>query len=269
MKLSISGKLQMSFLVLVLLFIVSAFFTYRSVNVVEEHASSLIDTDLPTVDASRSLQQSIQETVSSVRAYMLLGDEKQFAALEEIIARTDELVPKFESLIPQQEFDTITQQWQQVKTSVMEIAKLSHSDENLPAHNLFINEAAPIAEVALDQLQSLINDESSNKEGGDRKRLFKLYADSYNSLANALASMRDFLIYGKDEHIDKYNDFMKAHDKSVAEIDSKAALLSSTGEVCGRYLKICSNYISLLPTKSLSCEILVGGTSLTKRWRMN
>lgn len=230
MKLSISGKLQMSFLFLALLFIISAVFTYRSVTVVEDHTHSLIDTDLPTVDASRSLQQSIQETISSVRAYMLLGGEEQFAAMEAIIARTDELVPTFETLIPQQEFDTITQQWQQVKASVMEIAKLSHSDENLPAHNLFINEAAPIAEVALDQLQSLINDESSNRDGGDRKRLFKLYADAYNSLANALASMRDFLIYGKDEHIEKYQDFMKAHDKSVAEIERKSELLSSTGQ---------------------------------------
>lgn len=230
MKLSISGKLQMSFLFLALLFIISAVFTYRSVTVVEDHTHSLIDTDLPTVDASRSLQQSIQETISSVRAYMLLGGEEQFAAMEAIIARTDQLVPTFETLIPQQEFDTITQQWQQVKASVMEIAKLSHSDENLPAHNLFINEAAPIAEVALDQLQSLINDESSNRDGGDRKRLFKLYADAYNSLANALASMRDFLIYGKDEHIEKYQDFMKAHDKSVAEIERKSELLSSTGQ---------------------------------------
>ncbi|MCL9779899.1 methyl-accepting chemotaxis protein [Vibrio sp. S4M6] len=235
MRLSISGKLQMSFLFLALLFIISAFFTYRSVTVVEVHTHSLIDTDLPTVDASRSLQQSIQETISSLRAYMLLGGdssvgEKQLADLEVIVARTDELIPTFENLIPQAEFDTISQQWQKVKALVQEIAKLGHGEENLPAHALFINEAAPIAEVALDQLQSLINDESSNRDGGDRKRLFKLYADSYNSLANALASMRDFLIYGNDEHIDKYTDFMKSHDKSVAEIERKSELLSSTGQ---------------------------------------
>ncbi|MCW8332566.1 MCP four helix bundle domain-containing protein [Vibrio sp. SCSIO 43135] len=233
MKLSISGKLQLSFLLLAVLFIVSAFFAYRSVEVVEKHTESLLQSDLPTVDTSRSIQQSIQATISNVRAYMLLGGDEavgasQLEALNTIITQTDEALPTLEQLLNADEFGVINQQWGALKLSVAEITELSHSDENLPAHSLFINEAAPIAEVALDQLQGLINDESSNREGGERKRLFKLYADSYTSLANALASMRDFLIYGKQENLDKYADFIKAHEKSVAEIESKVELLSGS-----------------------------------------
>ncbi|MER2494664.1 methyl-accepting chemotaxis protein [Vibrio neptunius] len=235
MKLTISGKLQLSFLSLAVLFIVAALFIFRSVNTVEEHTKSLLESDLPTVDTGRSLQQSLQATVSTLRAYMLLGSDEvigasQLEQLNRVITSTDEALPKLESLLDQSSYQQVLSQWEVVKRLVNEISETSHSDENLPAHSLFINEAAPIAEVALDQLQGLINDEASNKEGGERKRLFRLYADSYTSLANALSSMRDFLLYGKQEHLSKYQDFLKSHAKYVTEIDSKVSLMSDSDQ---------------------------------------
>lgn len=235
MKLTISGKLQLSFLSLAVLFIASALFIYRSVSSVENHTQSLLSQDLPTVDASRSIQQSVHATVSSLRAYMLLGGDEQSATvhtahLQQAIERVEASLPPLEALIDAEQYQQVLSEWAMVTSSVNEIAELSHSDENLPAHSLFINEAAPIAEVALDQLQGLINDEASNKEGGERKRLFRLYADSYTSLANALSSMRDFLLYGKQDYLDKYQDFLQSHNKSVKEIESKVDLMSDSDQ---------------------------------------
>ncbi|QXO16038.1 HAMP domain-containing methyl-accepting chemotaxis protein [Vibrio ostreae] len=233
MKLTISGKLQLSFLLLALLFVASAAMTYRSISVLDNHAQSLLNSDLPTVDTSRGIQQSVQASLSTVRAYMLLGSNEASAErlkqqLNQIVVQTDQSLPVLEPLIDQQDYQTVVKQWQAVKASVEKIVELAHSAKNLPAHNLFTNEAAPIAEVALDQLQGLINAESSNKEGDERKRLFKVYADSYNSLANALSAMRDFLLYGRSEYLDKYHDFIKAHNQSVSEIDSKLNLLNDS-----------------------------------------
>ncbi|PLX65650.1 MAG: methyl-accepting chemotaxis protein, partial [Vibrio alginolyticus] len=235
MNLTISGKLQLSFVLLAVLFMASAVFTYRNVTTVEQYASSLLKSDLPTVDTSRGIQQSVQASLSSIRAYMLLGgDEEASARLSEdvrnIMASTDESLPTLQALISEQDFQAIQSQWGAVKVSLNKLIELSHSDENLPAHNLFINEAAPIAEVALDQLQSLINEESGNPFGGDRKRLFKVYADSYTSLANALSALRDFLLYGQQEHLDKYHDLIKYHNQSVAEIDSKLDRLTDNDQ---------------------------------------
>lgn len=235
MNLTISGKLQLSFVLLAVLFMASAVFTYRNVTTVEQYASSLLKSDLPTVDTSRGIQQSVQASLSSIRAYMLLGgDEEASARLSEdvrnIMASTDESLPTLQALISEQDFQAIQSQWDAVKVSLNKLIELSHSDENLPAHNLFINEAAPIAEVALDQLQSLINEESGNPFGGDRKRLFKVYADSYTSLANALSAFRDFLLYGQQDHLDKYHDLIKYHNQSVAEIDSKLDRLTDNDQ---------------------------------------
>ncbi|WP_199479001.1 HAMP domain-containing methyl-accepting chemotaxis protein [Vibrio harveyi] len=235
MNLTISGKLQLSFVLLAVLFMASAVFTYRNVTTVEQYASSLLKSDLPTVDTSRGIQQSVQASLSSIRAYMLLGgDEEASTRLSEdvrnIMVSTDESLPTLQALISEQDFQAIQSQWEAVKVSLNKLIELSHSDENLPAHNLFINEAAPIAEVALDQLQSLINEESGNPFGGDRKRLFKVYADSYTSLANALSALRDFLLYGQQDHLDKYHDLIKYHNQSVAEIDSKLDRLTDNDQ---------------------------------------
>ncbi|MCS0073993.1 methyl-accepting chemotaxis protein [Vibrio alginolyticus] len=235
MNLTISGKLQLSFVLLAVLFMASAVFTYRNVTTVEQYASSLLKSDLPTVDTSRGIQQSVQASLSSIRAYMLLGgDEEASTRLSEdvrnIMASTDESLPTLQALISEQDFQAIQTQWDAVKVSLNKLIELSHSDENLPAHNLFINEAAPIAEVALDQLQSLINEESGNPFGGDRKRLFKVYADSYTSLANALSALRDFLLYGQQDHLDKYHDLIKYHNQSIAEIDSKLDRLTDNDQ---------------------------------------
>ncbi|MGX9994820.1 HAMP domain-containing methyl-accepting chemotaxis protein [Vibrio sp. JZG120] len=235
MNLTISGKLQLSFVLLAVLFMASAVFTYRNVTTVEQYASSLLKSDLPTVDTSRGIQQSVQASLSSIRAYMLLGGNQEASArlsedVRNIMMSTDESLPTLQALISEQDFQAIQSQWDAVKVSLNKLIELSHSDENLPAHNLFINEAAPIAEVALDQLQSLINEESGNPFGGDRKRLFKVYADSYTSLANALSALRDFLLYGQQDHLDKYHDLIKYHNQSVAEIDSKLDRLTDNDQ---------------------------------------
>ncbi|UYI49320.1 methyl-accepting chemotaxis protein [Vibrio natriegens] len=235
MNLTISGKLQLSFMLLAVLFIASAIFTYRNITTVEQHVSSLLASDLPTVDTSRGIQQSVQASLSSIRAYMLLGANETTGAqlsqdVQNIMASTDESLPTLQALIPEQDFLTIQNQWEAMKASLNTLLELSHSEENLPAHNLFINEAAPIAEVALDQIQSLINEESGNQFGGERKRLFKVYADSYTSLANALSALRDFLLYGQQSHLEKYQDLIKFHNQSVSEIDDKLDLLSDNDE---------------------------------------
>ncbi|MET1280283.1 HAMP domain-containing methyl-accepting chemotaxis protein [Vibrio navarrensis] len=233
MSFSISGKLQLSFMLLAVLFIASSVFTYRTTNVVEQHATSLLARDLPTVDSSRAIQQSIQEVISTLRAYMLLGGDENkretlHQALNSVLSRTEEALPRLQSLIAPEDFEALSQQWQTVVTLVNRVVELSHTDENLPAHSLFLNEAAPIAEVALDQIQGLINDEAGNREGGEHKRLFKVYANSYTSLANALSAMRDYLQYGKPEHLEKYQDFIAFHNQSVAEIEGKSELMSES-----------------------------------------
>jgi methyl-accepting chemotaxis protein len=233
MKLSIARKLRLSFSLVTALFLFSSVALYNLVSQVETNANSLLNVDLPTVDASRSLQQSVQASMSSVRAYMLLGANENTAAelqseLAKTIASVDVLLPTLQAHLTSENYVQIDLQWKSLVNAQSEIMRISHTEDNLPAHTLLLNEAAPIAEVALDQVQGLLNEEENNPFGGDRKRLIKVYADSYNSLANSLSVLRDFLLYGEQEYSDKYNDLIISHKKSVAEINAKIDRLSGS-----------------------------------------
>lgn len=258
MKFSIARKLRISFLLITALFLCAAVILYQQIKQVEENSHSLLNDDLPTVDASRSLQQSAQSSLLVLRAYMLQGgDEVSAQALKQQLtdtfAHVDSQLAEIKSHLTEAQFNKVSQGWLALRESEQAIVDISHTQENLPAHALMLNEAAPIAEVALDQLQGLINEEENNSFGGERKRLMKLYADSYTSLSNALGVLRDYLFDGNQDHLDKYKGFMQRHDKSVAEVNSHLALLSESHlslwqifeEMQKMYLPLAEQVISL------------------------
>ncbi|MDT9091343.1 hypothetical protein, partial [Escherichia coli] len=85
---------------------------------------------------------------------------------------------------------------------------------NLPAHTLMLQEAGPLAESALDQLQSFANEEVATPQDqlpGDRRLLLKQVGDAYNGLSNALSALRDFLISGDPDYRTKYQDYYQFH----------------------------------------------------------
>ncbi|WP_394243815.1 HAMP domain-containing methyl-accepting chemotaxis protein [Vibrio astriarenae] len=235
MKFSISKKLQASFAVLTFVFLLSGVVTYHKLSDVQSTNDSLLSQDLPVVDAGRLFQLSLEQTISLTRSYMLLGGDSQYSTslLEEIERMKQELSTSLSSLMT--EFDNgqlnqIQENLADIDQSITAIITLSHTPENLPSLMLFSEEAAPMAEVVIDLLQNMINDEASEREGGDRKALLKLYADTSNALANALSSMRDFLIYGGAEPLDKYNEYLNLHISLSKEIESETSRLSGTAQ---------------------------------------
>ncbi|QUJ70001.1 methyl-accepting chemotaxis protein (plasmid) [Photobacterium sp. GJ3] len=232
MKLSIARKLRISFLLLTALFLAAAILLYLQVSKVETHANSLLSVDLPTVDASRSLQQNAEFSLSSLRAYMLAADEvrqdRYRQQMDDAFAKVDEELTRLAQHLTQEQLDLVRMDWASLKASELAVATLSHTPENLPAHHLLQSEAAPLAEVALDQLQAMINEEEGNLIGDDRKRLMKLFTDAYTTLSNGVGELRAFLINANQENLDKFEDYLRQNNRAVSEIDRKKDSLSDS-----------------------------------------
>ncbi|MGL5814172.1 MAG: methyl-accepting chemotaxis protein [Aeromonas sp.] len=220
----ISSKLLLSFCFINLLIILSSALVYHQLGRIEQSQYALLAQTLPALQRDEASQKALIATVSSLRAYLILGKDP---------AQGTRLKGEWESawrLIEGQSFKpALAQSLKGFKASQEKVWALAHTEENLPAHSLMLLEAGPLAEAALDQLQSFANEEVATPQAdlpGDRRLLLKQVGDAYNGLANALSALRDFLISGEKEYQEKYQGYYQFHLQRVAELKQQEANFS-------------------------------------------
>ncbi|MBL0569431.1 HAMP domain-containing methyl-accepting chemotaxis protein [Aeromonas hydrophila] len=217
----ISSKLLLSFCFINLLVILSSSLVYHQLGRIGQAGSALLEQALPALQRDEASQKALVATISSLRAYLILGkDPAQAARLKQ------EWEEAWQVIEHQQFTAELTRSLKAFKTSQQKVWDIAHTDENLPAHTLMLQEAGPLAESALDQLQSFANEEVATPQDqlpGDRRLLLKQVGDAYNGLSNALSALRDFLISGDPDYRTKYQDYYQFHQQRVAELKQQEA----------------------------------------------
>ncbi|HHQ4632438.1 TPA: HAMP domain-containing methyl-accepting chemotaxis protein, partial [Aeromonas hydrophila] len=217
----ISSKLLLSFCFINLLVILSSSLVYHQLGRIGQAGSALLEQALPALQRDEASQKALVATISSLRAYLILGkDPAQAARLKQ------EWEGAWQVIEHQQFTAELTRSLKVFKTSQQKVWDIAHTDENLPAHTLMLQEAGPLAESALDQLQSFANEEVATPQDqlpGDRRLLLKQVGDAYNGLSNALSALRDFLISGDPDYRTKYQDYYQFHQQRVAELKQQEA----------------------------------------------
>ncbi|MFM4997007.1 methyl-accepting chemotaxis protein [Aeromonas sanarellii] len=217
----LSSKLLLSFCFINLLIILSSTLVYHQLGRIEGSQDALLAQALPALQRDEASQKALIATVSSLRGYLILGkDPAQSARLKQEWEGAWRLIER-QSFTPD-----LTRSLRGFKEAQEKVWALAHTEDNLPAHTLMLLEAGPLAEAALDQLQSIANEEVATPQDqlpGDRRLLLKQVGDAYNGLANALSALRDFLISGEKAYRDKYQDYYQFHLQRVAEIKQQQA----------------------------------------------
>ncbi|EIS3740000.1 methyl-accepting chemotaxis protein [Aeromonas hydrophila] len=222
----ISSKLLLSFCFINLLVILSSCLVYHQLGRIGQAGSALLEQALPALQRDEASQKALVATISSLRAYLILGkDPAQAARLKQ------EWEGAWQVIDHQQFTAELARLLKAFKTSQQKVWDIAHTDENLPAHTLMLQEAGPLAESALDQLQSFANEEVATPQDqlpGDRRLLLKQVGDAYNGLSNALSALRDFLISGDPDYRTKYQDYYQFHQQRVAELKLQEANFTET-----------------------------------------
>ncbi|MDM5103165.1 methyl-accepting chemotaxis protein [Aeromonas salmonicida] len=220
----ISSKLLFSFCFINLLVILSSGLVYHQLGRIGEVETALLEQALPALQRDEASQKALVATVSSLRGYLILGkDPAQASRLKQ------EWEGAWQAIEQQQFTPALAQSLKAFKGRQEQVWVIAHTEENLPAHTLMLLEAGPLAEAALDQLQSFANEEVATPQDqlpGDRRLLLKQVGDAYNSLSNALSALRDFLISGDPEYGTKYQDYYQFHQQRVAELKQQQANFS-------------------------------------------
>ncbi|CAJ1880965.1 hypothetical protein LHJMPILO_03422 [Aeromonas veronii] len=222
----ISSKLLLSFGFINLLILLSSTLVYYRLTQINQAQHTLLEQALPALQRDETSQKALVATVSALRGYLILGkDPAQASRLKQ------EWESAWQAIAHQAFSPALAKSLETFKSHQEKVWTIAQSEENLPAHTLMLQEAGPLAEAALDQLQSFANEEVGTPQdqlSGDRRMLLKQVGDAYNSLANALSALRDFLISGDPEYRSKYQDYYQFHQQRVAEVKQQAALFTDT-----------------------------------------
>ncbi|WP_421255702.1 HAMP domain-containing methyl-accepting chemotaxis protein [Aeromonas sp. 600282] len=222
----ISSKLLLSFGFINLLILLSSALVYYRLTQINQAQHTLLEQALPALQRDEASQKALVATVSALRGYLILGkDPAQASRLKQ------EWESAWQAIAHQAFSPALAKSLETFKSHQEKVWTIAQSEENLPAHTLMLQEAGPLAEAALDQLQSFANEEvatSQDQLAGDRRMLLKQVGDAYNSLANSLSALRDFLISGDPEYRSKYQDYYQFHQQRVAEVKQQAALFTDT-----------------------------------------
>ncbi|MFM4718592.1 methyl-accepting chemotaxis protein [Aeromonas bivalvium] len=217
----IAVKLLLAFGFVNLLILLFAVLISHQQHQIADSEQALMRQALPALQRDEASQQALVATVSSLRGYLILGaDPAQGERLKQ------EWLQAWLRIEGQTMAPPLAEALAAFKASQQRVWDLAHTDDNLPAHTLMLQEAGPLAEAALDQLQSFTNEEVATEEiglSGDRRRLLKQVGDAYNGLSNALSALRDYLISGEDDYRQKYLDYYQFHRQRVQEIAGQAA----------------------------------------------
>ncbi len=218
----------------VLLMFLSAVVVFVRLEKISEKERQVVEVSLPVVAQSKEIERHIQQSLSALRAYLIHGASAQRAEhfqtiFEQAWLNIEDSVAKIQSFSQIQVPESTLQAFKQLKNLQQEILEISQSEDNLPAHALLLFDIAPLAEEAMNQVSSAVAEEVSLPGLYSPKKRVRLLAnmgEARNELANALTSLRSFIINGDSYEQQRYYDYFSRHHQLVDEVEKISDLFT-------------------------------------------
>jgi methyl-accepting chemotaxis protein len=224
MKWSLNRRLVLGFGFMMALLVIVSVTVYVKVNTVSEIQTRVLDLRQPTAMASKSLLNGVNDSLASLRGYMILGNEKSVqdrATAWEVMDKDLEQMESFSknwtdprNVELLRELKTVLAQLSVAQQSVEEICQ---KPKNEPALVILFQDAAPLASAMLKTITGIIDAEKKLEATAERKALLGNLADSRGSLATGLAAIRAYLLSGDKKFAD---DFQARWEINTARLET-------------------------------------------------
>jgi methyl-accepting chemotaxis protein len=237
LTLTIGKKLGLSFGMILLLMTISACITYSLIIDNENIQDKVVSLRMKTVLLGKDVINGINESLASLRGYMILGNDPNKAKAMQSTRQSSWSV--IDSAIA--EYDVLAKNWtvpanvkllQDIKSELaafriaqQEIEDISQTDENIQSYHLLLTDAAPRASQMLAYITAIINEESELKASRERKSLLKNLADTRGSFAIGLANIRAYLLSGDDVFKTNFEAKWQVNEDSINAINKNQSFL--------------------------------------------
>ena len=261
MKITLGKKLGLGFGIVIVLMIINAIIGRMKIDELGVIQDRLTEVRQPTLLAGRDMLNGINASLAALRGYMILGNDPKKAEL--FVSQRNNAWQEIDSALSK--FSNFSQNWtdpsnveslNQVKLELdgfrkaqKEVEVIAQTDENIPAINLLLTQAAPKAGEILANVTFIIEEEANRKATPERKKLLKDLADTRGSFAIGLANIRAFLLSGDTGFRDKFLAKWKVNESSVAKVSQVKHLFNTSQLNKWNSLLELSNEFSSLPTE--------------------
>lgn len=239
MKLSIKLKLMIGFGFVLTLMVMVSINTYLQAQQLSHDQHHLSEIGLPSVEAAKDLSNGVNLSLAALRGYMILGKDENKAQLFkkqrlQSWQNIDASIEKLMLLSENWQDEKIKQAIKKVKTDAAllksaqnEIEEISHHKDNIESLNILLNNAAPEAKKVVLAITRLINLEASQKATAERKKMFKVLADSRGSFALGLANIRAYLLSGNIKFKLLFDQQLKTNNQAFTYLNKNQHLFKS------------------------------------------
>lgn len=211
-RLRVRGRLIVGFLsvclVLTAVVGITVVMVTRSNNVVDR----MTELRVPTADASNGLESSIYASLAALRGWMLTGNETFRTERAAVWAEIDHLTVQLDALSVSWTAAEAIELWAEAKPILAEfrdaqdqVEAVANSAAELPASNILLSEAAPMASSMIEQITAMVDQEARQPGTDERKQLLLAMADVRGSFTMSLANIRAFLLSGDQTFLDGFD----------------------------------------------------------------
>jgi len=237
LTLTIGKKLGLSFGIILLLMTISASITYSLIIDNENIQDKVVNLRMKTVLLGKDVINGINESLASLRGYMILGNNPGKAKAMQSTRQSawnniDNAINEYDILAKNWTVPANVKRLQDIKSELaafkiaqQEIEDIAHTNANIESYHLLLTEAAPRASQMLAYITAIIDEESKLKATSARKSLLKNLADTRGSFAIGLANIRAYLLSGDDIFKTNFEAKWLVNENSVNAISENQSFL--------------------------------------------
>lgn len=231
------SKLILGFGLIIAIAVISTSLVYVQLEKTKRNQDLLLDVRAPTVEAGLMLTSGINQSLSGLRGYLILGDDPKKANIfknerhhgwqdiDKALTALNQFSVNWtvpENIEKLKDMNVLIKEF---RTAQQQIEDIAHTKDNIPSYDILLNKAAPKAAETITSLTNLIELEMDQASNPQRKALLKTLADSRASFALGLANIRAYLLSGDEKFKTNFLNLWQKNEAQFEILETKSSLL--------------------------------------------
>ncbi len=228
--------INIGFGLIVCIFALMVIISFTEIIALQKKARTITQTDIPTLYASTSMENLVNQTLGSLRSWMLLKDEHFKDELKEswikIRIAEEQMVQlsrNWSQYADKSQLDALRGMLTNFEKVQLEILELAHQDENLPANQVLTEKITPLLLSMTDRIIDLVGLEENKEVDLERREFLIALFRFRHTLGKSIAHIRSYIQTDKEQFVQDFDEAWQANQDHLDALRMMTDLLSSEG----------------------------------------